>query len=176
MSSFRYRKGIPTQQVDVLEHGYWGATEQKTRLRIVLGINGTEERVLRTPEFCRSREPLASGDILQAVGRIAKGWNSRKAKSPPSLSCGEKRTKVLLLGCCYQERPVLADERDSRKRSYGLLPAISRSMASASSFAGRWRASTLASFTIRQRVTARATASRACFQSPAARETDASTK
>jgi hypothetical protein len=30
-------------------------------------------------------------------------WNSRKAKSPPSLSWGEERTKILLLACCYQE-------------------------------------------------------------------------
>jgi hypothetical protein len=35
-------------------------------------------------------------------------WNSRKAKSPPSLSWGEERTKILLLACCYQEGPVLA--------------------------------------------------------------------
>src|ERR1022692_219587 len=37
-------------------------------------------------------------------------WNSRKAKSPPSLSWGEERTKILLLACCYQEvrySPVL---------------------------------------------------------------------
>src|ERR1017187_11026855 len=30
-------------------------------------------------------------------------WNSRKAMSPPSLSWGEERTKILLLACCYQE-------------------------------------------------------------------------
>jgi hypothetical protein len=30
-------------------------------------------------------------------------WNSRKAKSLPSLSWGEERTKILLLACCYQE-------------------------------------------------------------------------
>src|ERR1017187_2613319 len=37
--------------------------------------------------------------ILTILGH----WNSRKAKSPPSLSWGEERTKILLLACCYQE-------------------------------------------------------------------------
>jgi hypothetical protein len=39
--------------------GCWGSTERKTGLTL--------------PEFCGFREPLASGDILQGVGRIAKG-------------------------------------------------------------------------------------------------------
>src|ERR1017187_4639219 len=37
--------------------------------------------------------------ILTILGH----WNSRKAKSPPSLSWGEERTKILLLACCYQD-------------------------------------------------------------------------
>jgi len=59
---------------------------------------------------------------------------------------------------------------------YGSLPPISRSMASASSFIWRWGASTFASCTVCQRATARPAASRACSRSPAARETEASTK
>src|ERR1022692_1187978 len=38
-----------------------------------------------------------------AILTILGHWNSRKAKSPPSLSWGEERTKILLLACCYQE-------------------------------------------------------------------------
>lgn len=59
---------------------------------------------------------------------------------------------------------------------YGSPLPISRSMVSASSFAWRCVASTLALCTVPQRDTARPADSRACLLSPAARETEASTK
>jgi hypothetical protein len=128
------------------------------------------EVLVASPRHVRTKRRKRKSDRIGAH-RLARGRIEPQSLFPVQhRSAAEQQDLAALRGAF---KP--ASKKDRREVLYGALAAVSRSIASAP-FSWRCSASTLWSWTLLQRETARPAHSRAPSRLPAARATEANTK